>query len=74
MRDKYYDHYMLLSKENLIKLIEEKDLEIKNMKCILEEIRELKDKYYTFNKFHMEEITRLDKIIGTYRKQYKLTI
>ena len=44
------------------------------MKCILEEIRELKDKYYTFNKFHMEEITRLDKIIGTYRKQYKLTI
>ena len=69
MPDKYYDHYLKLTKENLISLIEKKDIEITNIKKRLKETRELKDKYYEYNKFHMEEIVRLDKIIGGFRKK-----
>ena len=73
MPDKYYDHYLNLTKENLISLIKEKDIEITKIKKILKETQLLKDKYFEYNKFHMEEIVRLDKIIGSYRKP-KLTL
>ena len=63
-----YGHYLKLSKEDLILLIEKNDTEINNFQKVLKETKESRDKYYSFNKFHMEEITRLDKIIGKYKK------
>ena len=63
-----YGHYLKLSKEDLILLIEKKDTELNNFQKVLKETKESRDKYYSFNKFHMEEITRLDKIIGKYKK------
>ena len=58
-----YKHYQLLSVEDLISIIVKKDLEIKH----LEKSRSM---YYEYNKFHIEEIARLDKIIGEYREKY----
>ena len=74
MSSNEYSHYHKLTKDDLISMIEKRDNEIKKIQEKLREVTELKIKYYEYNKFHMEEITRLDKIIGTYRKQYKLTI
>ena len=64
MPNKDYEHYNLLSKENLISMIEKRDTEIKNVQKSLEHAIELKKQYYEYNKFHMEEIVRLDKKIG----------
>lgn len=64
MPSKDYDHYIHLSKEDLILIIEKKDGEIRNFLEELKKVKELKQKYYEYNKFHMEEITRLDKQIG----------
>lgn len=64
MPSKDYDHYIHLSKEDLILIIEKKDGEIRNFLEKLKKVKELKQKYYEYNKFHMEEITRLDKQIG----------
>ena len=71
MSSKYYDHYLLLSKENLISMIEKQAIEINQLKQSLEEIKESRNNYYEYNKFHMEEITRLDKKIGEYKKKDK---
>ena len=59
-----YDHYLQLSKVNLIMTIEKKDNEIKEFQKSLKKMEKLKDQYYEYNKFHMEEIVRLDKTIG----------
>ena len=67
MSNEEYDHYKLLSVEDLISLIKKKDMEINNLHKKLKETKESRDKYYTFNQFHMEEITRLDKVIGKYK-------
>ena len=44
--------------------IEQKDDEIKEFQKSLKKMEKLKDEYYEYNKFHMEEIVRLDKTIG----------
>ena len=59
-----YNHYHLLSVEDLIKVIKRKDTEINEIKQKLEETNKLKKTYYDYNNFHIEEISRLDKIIG----------
>ena len=59
-----YEHYLNLSKEDLIKIIKKKDNEINGIQQSLKETRELKKKYYNYNFFHMQEISRLDKVIG----------
>ena len=64
MPSKEYDHYLQLSKENLITTIEQKDTELENIRENFKNMEELKTKYYEYNKFHMEEIVRLDKEIG----------
>ena len=69
MPSKDYDHYRLLSNENLISMIEKKDIEINNLKESLKKTRESRNKYCAYNTFHIEEITRLDKIIGKYVKR-----
>ena len=71
MSGKKYEHYLLLTQQDLISMIEKKDNEIQNLKLKLEEVREERDKYCEYNQFHMEEITRLDKIIGGYKKKEK---
>lgn len=71
MPSKQYDHYRLLTIDNLISTIEKQDLEISNLKKSLKETKESRNQYYEYNKFHMEEITRLDKQIGQYRKRLK---
>ena len=71
MPSKQYDHYRLLTIDNLISTIEKQDLEINNLKKSLKETKESRNQYYEYNKFHMEEITRLDKQIGQYRKELK---
>ena len=71
MPSKQYDHYRLLTIDNLISTIEKQDLEINNLKKSLKETKESRNQYYEYNKFHMEEITRLDKQIGQYRKRLK---
>ena len=53
MSSKYYDHYLLLSKENLISMIEKQAIEINQLKQSLEEIKESRNNYYEYNKFHM---------------------
>ena len=65
-----YGHYLLLSSEELISIIEKKDIDIKNFQKKIKNVNKLKNKYYEYNKFHIEEITRLDKIIGKYKKKY----
>ena len=69
MASKDYDHYRLLTVDNLISMIEKKDIEISNLKKSLKETKELKDQYYQYNQFHIEEITRLDKIMCKYVKR-----
>ena len=64
MPSEEYEHYRLLSSEDLITIIEKKDKEIKNLHMNLKEMKELKNKYTAYNQFHIEEITRLDEIIG----------
>jgi hypothetical protein len=64
MPSEEYKHYLLLPPENIISLLEEKDKEIKNLKSKLKITEGLKNKYVSYNNFHIEEITRLDKIIG----------
>ena len=71
MPSKQYDHYRLLTIDNLISMIEKQDIEISNLKKSLKETKESRNQYYEYNKFHMEEITRLDKQIGQYRKELK---
>ena len=66
---KEYDHYRLLSIDDLIRMIEKKDTEINNLKESLKKTRESRNKYCAYNTFHIEEITRLDKIIGQYIKR-----
>jgi hypothetical protein len=65
-----YKHFSFLSIEDLIAIIEKKDTEISNLKKTNDEIKKSRDKYYAYNNFHIEEITRLDKIIGN-RYQFK---
>ena len=67
MPSKEYDHYLQLSKENLITTIEQKDTELENIRENFKNMEELKTKYYEYNKFHMEEISRLDKMIGKFK-------
>ena len=64
MPSKDYEHYNRLSKEDLISMIEKRDIEIKTVQKSLKNANELKKQYYEYNKFHMEEIVRLDKEIG----------
>ena len=64
MPSKDYEHYNRLSKEDLISMIEKRDTEIKKVQKSLKHANELKKQYYEYNKFHMEEIVRLDKKIG----------
>ena len=71
MPSKQYDHYRLLTIDNLISMIEKQDIEISNLKKSLKETKESRNQYYEYNKFHMEEITRLDKQIGQNRKELK---
>ncbi|MBE18081.1 MAG: hypothetical protein CMH79_04895 [Nitrospinae bacterium] len=59
--------YYKLSKEDLINIIEKKDNEIKNLLENIEVEKGFKDYYLRHNKFHIEEITRLDRIIGQYK-------
>jgi len=64
-----YNHYNLLSVEDLISIIMRKDVEINEIKQKLKETKESKEIYYAYNKFHIEEITRLDKLISQLKKQ-----
>ena len=48
-------------------MIEKRDNEIKKIQEKLRGVTELKMQYYEYNKFHMEEITRLDREIGKYK-------
>ena len=64
MPSKDYEHYNRLSKEDLISMIKKRDTEIKKVQKSLKHANELKKQYYEYNKFHMEEIVRLDKRIG----------
>lgn len=64
MPNKDYEHYNKLSKEDLISMIEKRDIEIKKVQKSLKDTNKLKKQYYEYNKFHMEEIVRLDKEIG----------
>ncbi len=68
MLNKNKDHYLQLSKEELVAMIDIKELEIENIQDELKKAIEKRDEYYEYNKFHMQEITRLDKIIGQYKK------
>ena len=65
--DGNYDHYKLLSVEDLVICIKRKDMEIKNLKQKVDETNKLKNMYYQYNNFHIEEISRLDIIIGDYK-------
>ena len=67
MPSKEYEHYLQLSKENLITTIEQKDTELENIRENFKNMEELKTKYYEYNKFHMDEISRLYKIIGKFK-------
>tara|TARA_Y100000817_G_scaffold21384_1_gene15529 strand:- start:3265 stop:3480 length:216 start_codon:yes stop_codon:yes gene_type:complete len=67
MLSKDYSHYNKLTKQDLISMIEKRDIEIKKNQEKLKEVNKLKNEYYNYNKFHMEEITRLDKEIGKYK-------
>ena len=71
MSGKKYEHYLLLTQPDLISMIEKKYNEIQSLKLKLKEVKESRDKYCEYNQFHMEEITRLDKIIGDYKKKEK---
>ena len=62
-----YKHYILLSPKELISIIEKKDKEIQNFHGTMKRVKEERDKYYQYNNFHIEEISRLDKIIGEYK-------
>ena len=64
MPNKDYEHYNRLSKEDLISMVEKRDTEIAKIQTVLKLANELKKQYYEYNKFHMEEIVRLDKEIG----------
>tara|TARA_Y100000996_G_scaffold4400_1_gene4059 strand:+ start:627 stop:842 length:216 start_codon:yes stop_codon:yes gene_type:complete len=64
MPSKDYEHYRLLSSEDLISMIEKKDSDIKTLQKNLKDTKELKEKYYAYNQFHIEEISRLDQEIG----------
>ena len=64
MPSKNYEHYNRLSKEDLISMVEKRDTEIAKIQTVLKLANELKKQYYEYNKFHMEEIVRLDKKIG----------
>ena len=68
MLNKNKDHYLQLSKEELVAMIDIKEMEIENLQDELKMAIEKRDEYYEYNKFHMQEITRLDKIIGQYKK------
>ncbi len=68
MPSENYKHYRLLSSDDLIGLIEKKDADIINLQEKLKNANEIKGKYIAYNQFHIEEITRLDKIIGNYKK------
>jgi hypothetical protein len=59
-----YEHYLNLSKEELITIIKKKDHEINGIQACLKDMRKLKKKYYDYNSFHIKEISRLDKVIG----------
>ena len=61
-----YDSYSL---EELIRLLKDKDKEILILKDDLRTMEESRNTYYLQNNFHIEEITRLDKIIGKYLKK-----
>jgi len=67
MSSKGYSHYHKLTKDDLISMIEKRDNEIKKIQEKLQEVTQLKIQYYEYNKFHMEEITRLDREIGKYK-------
>lgn len=67
MLSKDYSHYNKLTKQDLISMIEKRDIEIKKNQEKLKEVNKLKNEYYNYNRFHMEEITRLDKEIGKYK-------
>ena len=69
MPSKDYDHYLLLSVDDLISMIEKKDKEIMNITKKYQTMKASRDKYAAYNQFHIEEIARLDKQIGNYKKQ-----
>ena len=59
-----YENYLNLSNEDLITIIKKKDKEINSIQRYLKDMEKLKKKYHDYNLFHMQEISRLDKVIG----------
>ncbi len=49
MPSKNYEHYNRLSKEDLISMIEKRDIEIKTVQKSLKNANELKKQYYEYN-------------------------
>jgi hypothetical protein len=62
-----YKHFLLLSPEELVLIIEKKDKKIQNIEETIKKIKEERYEINEYNNFHIEEISRLDKIIGEYR-------
>ena len=58
-----YENYLNLSNEDLITIIK-KNNEINSIQRYLKDMEKLKKKYHDYNLFHMQEISRLDKVIG----------
>ena len=63
------DNYNHLSKDQLLSIIQKKDAEINKLETNLNDMRASKEYFYSLNQFHMEEISRLDKQIGQFRKK-----
>ena len=63
------DNYNHLSKDQLLSIIQKKDAEINKLESTLNDMRSSKKYFYSLNQFHMEEISRLDKQIGQFRKK-----
>ena len=72
MSGKEYNHYYLLTPKDLILMIEKKDQEINILKKSLKNLQISNEKIQSYNQFHMEEITRLDKVIGKYKLSKKI--
>ena len=63
------DNYNHLSKDQLLSIIQKKDAKINKLESNLNDMRSSKKYFYSLNQFHMEEISRLDKQIGQFRKK-----
>mgnify|MGYP001341134202 CR=1 FL=1 len=63
------DDYTQLSKDQLLLIIQKKNAKINKLETNINDLRASKEYFYTLNQFHMEEISRLDKEIGQFRKK-----